>query len=103
MRSNKGMDKCCFFFLNYDYASHSLSLILGLSTAYILLSILLKNILCFILQNISPAHLPDLVIFLDSITIAFEEASKGGPPLSLPIASIETGNAHSLPNLALRF
>ncbi|KAH7666289.1 hypothetical protein IHE45_13G091700 [Dioscorea alata] len=61
-----------------------------------------EDLLCVQIKNISPSHLPDLVIFLDSITIIFEEASKGGPPLSLPIASIETGNAHSLPNLALR-
>ncbi|KAM0944118.1 hypothetical protein DsansV1_C12g0116101 [Dioscorea sansibarensis] len=61
-----------------------------------------EDLLCVQIKNISPAHLPDLVIFLDSITVVFEEASKGGPPLSLPIASIETGNAHSLPNLALR-
>ncbi|KAJ0981708.1 hypothetical protein J5N97_009963 [Dioscorea zingiberensis] len=61
-----------------------------------------EDLLCVQVKNISPAHLPDLVIFLDSITIVFEEASKAGPSLSLPIASIETGNAHSLPNLALR-
>jgi len=42
------------------------------------------------------------VIFVDSITIVFEEATKSGPPSSLPIACIEAGNGHSLPNLALR-
>lgn len=57
----------------------------------------------FVFQNIAPAHLPDIIIFLDAIAIVFEEASKGGPPFSLPIASIETGNGHSLPNLPLRF
>jgi len=43
------------------------------------------------------------VIFIDAITIVFEEATKSGPPSSLPIACIEAGNDHSLPNLALRF
>lgn len=50
----------------------------------------------------SPALAPDIVVYLDAITIVFEEASKGGPPLSLPIACIESGIDHSLPNLALR-
>ena len=45
----------------------------------------------------------DIVVFIDAITIVFEEASKGGAPLSLPIASIEVGHGHSLPNLALRY
>lgn len=55
------------------------------------------------LQNVSPAHAPDIVVFIDSITIVFEEASKGGPPLFLPIACIESGNDYSLPNLELRY
>ena len=54
------------------------------------------------MQNVAPAHIPDIVIYLDTITIIHEEASKGGPPLSLPIACIEAGNDHSLPDLALR-
>jgi len=45
----------------------------------------------------------DIIVFIDAITIVFEEASKGGAPLSLPIASIEVGHGHSLPNLALRY
>lgn len=45
----------------------------------------------------------DIVVLVDAITIVFEEASKGGAPLSLPIASIEVGHGHSLPNLALRY
>lgn len=56
----------------------------------------------FILQNVSPAHTPDIMVFLDAIMIIFEKASKGGPPLSVPIACIEAGNDHNLPNLALR-
>ncbi|KAK9276495.1 hypothetical protein L1049_006029 [Liquidambar formosana] len=60
------------------------------------------DLLCVQIKNVSPAHTPDIVVFLDAITIVFEEASKGGPPLSLPIACIEAGNDHSLPNLALR-
>lgn len=52
----------------------------------------------------SPAHIPDIVIYLDAITIvAEEEASKEGRPLYLPIASIDAGNDHNLPSLALRF
>ncbi|XP_020254395.1 uncharacterized protein LOC109831479 isoform X2 [Asparagus officinalis] len=62
----------------------------------------IEDLLCVQVKNVTPAHLPDVTIFLDSIAIIFDEASKGGPPLSLPIASIETGNGHSLPNLSLR-
>lgn len=54
------------------------------------------------MQNVMPAHIPDSIIFVDAITVVFEEASKGGPSVSLPIASTETGNGHTLPNLALR-
>lgn len=50
----------------------------------------------------SPAHTPDIVLYIDAITIVFEEASKGGPSSPLPIACIEAGNDHNLPNLALR-
>ncbi|KAA8533018.1 hypothetical protein F0562_032865 [Nyssa sinensis] len=60
------------------------------------------DLLCVQIKNVSPAHTPDIVVYLDAITIIFEEASKGGPPLSLPIACVEAGNEHSLPNLALR-
>ncbi|KAK8968903.1 hypothetical protein KSP40_PGU003299 [Platanthera guangdongensis] len=61
-----------------------------------------EDVLCVQIKNVSPADLPDIIIFLDSITIIYEEASKGNPPFSLPIASIETGNGHTLPNLPLR-
>ncbi|KAG8073503.1 hypothetical protein GUJ93_ZPchr0006g40765 [Zizania palustris] len=61
-----------------------------------------ENLLCVLIKNIAPQHVKDIVVFLDAITIVFEEASKGGAPLSLPIASIEAGHGHSLPNLALR-
>uniref|UniRef100_A0A5B7B8W0 Uncharacterized protein n=1 Tax=Davidia involucrata TaxID=16924 RepID=A0A5B7B8W0_DAVIN len=60
------------------------------------------DLLCVQIKNVSPAHTPDIVVYLDAITIIFEDASKGGPPLSLPTACIEAGNDHSLPNLALR-
>ncbi|KAL3631119.1 hypothetical protein CASFOL_024103 [Castilleja foliolosa] len=53
-------------------------------------------------HNVSPAHAPDIVVYIDAITIIFEEASKGGPPLFLPVACIESGKDHSLGNLALR-
>ncbi|XP_057777104.1 uncharacterized protein LOC130995724 isoform X2 [Salvia miltiorrhiza] len=60
------------------------------------------DLLCVHVKNVSPAHAPNIVVFIDSITIIFEEASKGGPPLFLPIACIESGNNYSLPNLELR-
>ncbi|KAI8573652.1 hypothetical protein RHMOL_Rhmol01G0293700 [Rhododendron molle] len=60
------------------------------------------DLLCVQIKNVSPAHAPDIVIYLDAITVVFEEVSKGGPHISLPIACIEAGNGHSLPNLALR-
>jgi hypothetical protein len=62
-----------------------------------------RNTYVFNFQNIAPQHVQDIVVFIDAITIVFEEASKGGSPLSLPIASIEVGHGHSLPNLALRY
>ena len=58
--------------------------------------------LFFLLQNVSPAHTPDIVVYLDAITVVFEEASVAGSPRSLPMACIEAGNDHTLPNLALR-
>ncbi|XP_021908464.1 uncharacterized protein LOC110822625 isoform X1 [Carica papaya] len=60
------------------------------------------DFLCVQIKNVSPAHTPDIVIYIDAITLVFEEAAKGGPPSSLPIACVEAGNDHSLPNLALR-
>ncbi|WOL16085.1 hypothetical protein Cni_G24867 [Canna indica] len=61
-----------------------------------------EDMLCVQIKNVSPAHTPDIVIFVDAITLVCEEESKGGPRLSLPITSIETGNGHCLPDLALR-
>lgn len=60
------------------------------------------DLICVQVKNISPAHTPDIVVYIDAITIVFEEASKDRLPSSLPIACIEAGNEHSLPNLALR-
>ncbi|KAI6686471.1 hypothetical protein NL676_032384 [Syzygium grande] len=60
------------------------------------------DLLCVQIKNVSPAHVPEVVVYIGAITIVLEEAVKGGPPLSLPIASIEAGDEHSLPNLALR-
>ncbi|RAL40068.1 hypothetical protein DM860_008208 [Cuscuta australis] len=54
------------------------------------------------IKNVAPEHAPDVVVYLDSISIVFEEASESGRPLSLPTACIEAGNDHCLPNLALR-
>ncbi|KAE9598005.1 hypothetical protein Lalb_Chr16g0392581 [Lupinus albus] len=61
-----------------------------------------EDLLCVQIKNVAPAHAPDIMIFIDAITIVFDEASKSGTPSSLPIACIEAGNDHSLPNLALR-
>ncbi|CAA3000117.1 Hypothetical predicted protein [Olea europaea subsp. europaea] len=60
------------------------------------------DLLCVQIKNVSPAHVPDVVIFVDAIAVVFEEASQGGLPLSLPIACIDAGNDHCLPNLPLR-
>lgn len=54
------------------------------------------------MQNVCPTHVPDIVVYIDAITIILEEASKAGSPLSVPIACIEAGTDHNLPNLALR-
>ena len=54
------------------------------------------------MQNVSPAHAPDIVVYIDAITIVFEESSKAGQPISLPIACTEAGSDHCLPNLVLR-
>ncbi|KAJ0676456.1 hypothetical protein HanPSC8_Chr12g0540961 [Helianthus annuus] len=61
-----------------------------------------QDLLCVQIKNVSPQHAPDIVIYLDSITLVFEEASKGGAPTYLPIACVETGNGHGLLNLPLR-
>jgi hypothetical protein len=61
------------------------------------------------LQNVVPEHLSGIIIYIDALTIVFEETSKGGSatgnnkPLSLPIASIDAGDGYGLPNLALRY
>ncbi|KAG8366295.1 hypothetical protein BUALT_Bualt17G0061500 [Buddleja alternifolia] len=61
-----------------------------------------EDLLCVHVKNVTPAHAPDVVVFIDAITIVFEEASRDGPPLFSPIACIEAGTDYSLPNLALR-
>ncbi|KAJ6988996.1 hypothetical protein NC653_021783 [Populus alba x Populus x berolinensis] len=60
------------------------------------------DLLCVQIKNISPEHILDIVVDIDTITIVFEEASKSGLPSSLPIACIEAGNDQSLPDLAPR-
>lgn len=67
-----------------------------------LVSLFFINSFLFVLQNVAPAHDPDIVIFIDGINIIFEESTKNGAVSSLPISCVETGNDHSLPNLALR-
>ncbi|KAI9126179.1 hypothetical protein K1719_002600 [Acacia pycnantha] len=61
-----------------------------------------KDLICVQIKNVAPAHAPDIVIFVDSISLVVGVATDGGPPSSLPIACIEAGNDHSLPNLSLR-
>uniref|UniRef100_A0A1J3JMW3 Uncharacterized protein n=1 Tax=Noccaea caerulescens TaxID=107243 RepID=A0A1J3JMW3_NOCCA len=60
------------------------------------------DLLCVQIKNVAPTHAPDIVIYVDAITIVFEEAGKSASPSSVPIACIEAGNEHSLPNLTLR-
>ncbi|KAF2577096.1 hypothetical protein F2Q68_00003109 [Brassica cretica] len=60
------------------------------------------DLLCVQIKNVAPTHTPDIVIYIDAITIVFEEAGKSASPSSVPIACIEAGNEHSLPNLTLR-
>ncbi|KAE8673240.1 protein TWIN LOV 1-like isoform X1 [Hibiscus syriacus] len=60
------------------------------------------DLLCVQIKNVSPENIPDIVIYIDAISVVLEETSKGGPPPSLPISCIEAGDDHSLPNLALR-
>ncbi|XP_076889782.1 uncharacterized protein LOC143540672 [Bidens hawaiensis] len=61
-----------------------------------------KDLLCVQIKNVCPQHAPDIAIYLDSITLVFEETSKGGAPMYLPIACVETGNDYGLPDLPLR-
>ncbi|KAL9261400.1 hypothetical protein AKJ16_DCAP03975 [Drosera capensis] len=61
-----------------------------------------EDFLCVQLKNVSPAHTPEIIVYVDAISIIFEEASKFGPPSTIPIACIEAGTDHNLPNLALR-
>ncbi|KAF9608153.1 hypothetical protein IFM89_007539 [Coptis chinensis] len=61
-----------------------------------------EDLLCVQIKNVCPPHIPDIVIYLDAIAIVFEEAPKGGPPVSLPITCVEAGNDYTLPNMPLR-
>ncbi|KNA22632.1 hypothetical protein SOVF_032600 [Spinacia oleracea] len=61
------------------------------------------DMLCVQIKNICPAHVPDIVVYIDAITVILEEASKEADrPLSVPIACVEAGTGQTLPNLALR-
>ncbi|CAG7889924.1 unnamed protein product [Brassica rapa] len=60
------------------------------------------DLLCVQIKNVAPTHTPDIVIYIDAITIVFEETGKSASPCTVPIACIEAGNEHSLPNLTLR-
>ncbi|KAE8682986.1 protein TWIN LOV 1-like isoform X1 [Hibiscus syriacus] len=60
------------------------------------------DLLCVQIKNVSPENIPDIVVYIDAVSVVLEVASKVGPPVSLPISCIEAGDDHSLPNLALR-
>eukprot|EP00253_Pinus_taeda_P032342 PITA_32342 len=60
------------------------------------------DLICVLIKNVIPAHLPDVVIFVDSVSIICEVAASGSRPVSVPIACIEAGNDDALPGLALR-
>ncbi|KAJ8773769.1 hypothetical protein K2173_006419 [Erythroxylum novogranatense] len=60
------------------------------------------DLLCVQIKNVSPENAAAIIMYIDAITIVFEEASKIGPPSSLPLACIEAGDGHCLPNLPLR-
>lgn len=60
------------------------------------------DLICVLIKNVIPAHLPDVIIFVDSISVICEVAASGSPPVSVPIACIEAGNDDALPGLALR-
>ncbi|XP_061363791.1 uncharacterized protein LOC133307313 [Gastrolobium bilobum] len=61
-----------------------------------------EDLLCVQIKNVAPAHAPDIVMFIDAITLVFVEDTKHGTLSSVPISCIEAGNDHCLPNLALR-
>ncbi|GAB2242469.1 hypothetical protein Droror1_Dr00019244 [Drosera rotundifolia] len=61
-----------------------------------------EDFLCVQIKNVSPAHTPEIIVYVDAINIIFEEASKFGSPSTIPIACIEAGTDHNLPNLVLR-
>ncbi|CAN8269147.1 unnamed protein product [Cochlearia groenlandica] len=60
------------------------------------------DLLCVQIKNVAPTHAPDIIIYVDAITIVFEEAGKSASPSSVPVSCIEAGDEHSLPNLTLR-
>ncbi|GAA0160209.1 hypothetical protein LIER_38998 [Lithospermum erythrorhizon] len=60
------------------------------------------DLLCVQIKNIAPAHASNILVYVDAITIVSEDPSRSGLPSSFPIACIEAGNEHSLPDLVLR-
>ncbi|RYR09533.1 hypothetical protein Ahy_B05g077886 isoform B [Arachis hypogaea] len=61
-----------------------------------------EDLLCVQMKNVAPSNVPDIVIFIDTISIVLEETTRNGPMPSLLISCVEAGNDHSLPNLTLR-
>ncbi|XP_015965427.1 uncharacterized protein LOC107489172 [Arachis duranensis] len=61
-----------------------------------------EDLLCIQMKNVAPSNVPDIVIFIDTISVVLEETTRNGPMPSLLISCVEAGNDHSLPNLTLR-
>ncbi|GAA0146122.1 hypothetical protein LIER_06149 [Lithospermum erythrorhizon] len=58
--------------------------------------------LCVQIKNRAPAHVPNIVVYIDAITIVSDDASRSGLPSSFPTVIIEAEEEQGLPNLALR-
>ncbi|KAL1355106.1 hypothetical protein AAHE18_05G090800 [Arachis hypogaea] len=61
-----------------------------------------EDLLCIQMKNVAPSNVPDIVIFIDTISVVLEETTRNEPMPSLLISCVEAGNDHSLPNLTLR-
>lgn len=61
-----------------------------------------KDLICVLIENVVPDHLPEIVIMVDSISIVCQSAGRSGTPLSLPLTCIEVGEDHRMPGLSLR-
>ncbi|XP_078435228.1 heat-inducible transcription repressor [Wolffia australiana] len=60
-----------------------------------------EDLLCVQVKNVSPENVPDIVMYIDAITIVFEEAPSDGS-LYLPMSCIEAGSEYCFPDISLR-